>query len=141
MISRFDFVFSYWIITWYVLYELSIISYNPKFVLVIGIIVNICEIMLMIYCNYYLIYILIFIITNTFIKLFPLWTLRNTPIRKIDIVFSIGLFLLYNFWLFVNNIYFSTFILESIYLMKENKPIGPFLYFIDRYVIPKSWKQ
>lgn len=141
MISRFDFVFSYWIITWYVLYEFSIISYNPKFVLVIGIIVNICEIMWMIYYNYYLIYILIFIITNTFIKLFPLWTLRNTPIRKIDIVFSIGLFLLYNFWLFVNNIHFSTFILESIYLMKENKPIGPFLYFIDRYVIPKSWKQ
>lgn len=141
MISRFDFVFSYWIITWYILYEFRLISYNPKFILILGILVNIFEILLMIYYNNYLIYILVFIITNTFIKLFPLWTLRHTIIRKTDIIFSIGLFLLYNFWLFVNNIHLSKFILDSFYLTKENKPIGPFLYYMDRYVIPKSWKQ
>ena len=38
--ARFDQIFSYWIFVWYLLYVLGVISYNPKFALIIGVITN-----------------------------------------------------------------------------------------------------
>lgn len=37
---RLDYVFSYWIFAWYLLYIAKITKYNPKFVLILGIIEN-----------------------------------------------------------------------------------------------------
>ena len=38
--DRFDFIFSYWIFIWYILYELKIVSYNPKGALVFALVEN-----------------------------------------------------------------------------------------------------
>ena len=35
-----DLLFSYWIISWYVLYEINVIKYNPKFWLIIALLSN-----------------------------------------------------------------------------------------------------
>ena len=37
---RFDLVYSYWIFAWYLLYIFKIIPYNPKLVLIIGVVEN-----------------------------------------------------------------------------------------------------
>jgi hypothetical protein len=46
---RFDYVFSYWIFAWFLLYEFGYTSYNPKIALIIALIENIGILCLMIY--------------------------------------------------------------------------------------------
>ena len=45
--NRFDFVFSYWIFAWYILYICNIVKYNPKWALTIGLVENIGILFLM----------------------------------------------------------------------------------------------
>ena len=46
---RIDYFFSYWIFAWYILYVFSIVKYNPKFALTIGLIENIIKLFFMLY--------------------------------------------------------------------------------------------
>jgi hypothetical protein len=43
-----------------------------------------------------------FIVINTFIKVIPLYYLRNEPIKMRDIVFTIVLFFIFIIWLHIN---------------------------------------
>jgi len=62
MQSRFDFVFSYWIFVWSLLYNNKLVSYNPKFALIIALIANIIKLFTMIYYKNSFIYIVLFIL-------------------------------------------------------------------------------
>jgi hypothetical protein len=46
--------------------------------------------------------IFLFIVINTFIKIVPLYYLRNELIHKKDIYFTFGLFVLFILWLHIN---------------------------------------
>lgn len=100
---RFDLVFSYWIYLWYILYALHATSYSPKFPLLLGLFDNIIMFILMIIYGTSSRTIIYFIIINTFIKVVPLYYLRNEKISIIDIYFTICLFLLFIIWLYINN--------------------------------------
>ena len=76
---RFDFLFSYWIFIWYLLYEVGVITFNPKIAFVLGILENIVLFIAMIYVNQSWIHLVTFCLINTIIKGIPLWTLWNTP--------------------------------------------------------------
>jgi hypothetical protein len=101
---RLDFIFSYWIFLWFVLYKLTnIIKYSPKFIIILGIIENFGLLLYLIYkkSSYY--NITKFIIINTFIKIIPLYLIINDKIILRDVIASIILFLIYLLWLFINN--------------------------------------
>ena len=99
---RTDLVFSYWIYLWFILYELKLISYSPKFPLIIGIIDNLIMLVVMILYGTSIRTIFYFIMINTLIKVVPLYYLRNESIKLNDIYFTCGLFLLFIFWLHLN---------------------------------------
>jgi hypothetical protein len=99
---RGDLVFSYWIYAWFILYELKIIEYSPKFPLILGIIHNLIMLIFMLLYGTSRRTIFYFIVINTLIKVIPLYYLRNEPIKLNDIYFTCGLFLLFVFWLHLN---------------------------------------
>ena len=94
-----DYIFSYWIILWYLFYELGLITYNPKFALYIGLVENLFVFFSMIYHKVLLRNILFFSFIIFIFKVVPLWTIRNTKIKRIDIEATFALFIMYIGWL------------------------------------------
>ena len=135
MIPRFDFVFSYWIFIWYVLYEYKIIGYNPKIALFLALLHNLIRLLTMIYFNNSIIYILLFILIQLCIKVYPLWSLRNVSSSSRDIYAIIGLFIIYNLWLWLNNENIVHLHNTSYYSIKHNTISTPIIYLVDKYVI------
>jgi len=101
---RLDFVFSYWIFLWFLLYLLKIVPYSPKFVIILGIIENIFVFIHMIFYKSSIYNIIKFIIINIFIKIVPLLLVWKDKIVKRDIYATIILFLIYLLWLFYNRL-------------------------------------
>jgi len=99
---RADLVFSYWIYIWFILYEFKFTGYSPKFPLILGVIENLIMLIFMILYGTSRRTIFYFIVINTLIKVLPLYYLRNEPIKLNDIYFTIGLFIVFVFWLHVN---------------------------------------
>ena len=99
---RADLVFSYWIYAWFILYVFKFITYSPKFPLILGLIDNIIMLILMIYFGSKSKTIILFIAINTLIKVVPLYYLRNQRIKKSDIYFTVGLFIIFVIWLHIN---------------------------------------
>jgi hypothetical protein len=100
---RFDYLFSYWIFVWYLLYFFHFTIYNPKFVLICAIIENLILLCSMIYYNTYLSVIILFICGLFIIKILPLYLIWNTKIKWQDILFTFFLFFIYIIWLYINN--------------------------------------
>jgi hypothetical protein len=129
---RFDFVFSYWIFAWYLLYMLKIVKYNPKWALTIGLIENTFALALMFFYKNSFINIFLFCFINLFIKILPLWTLRKTKYEINGMYSLIILFCIYLLWLKINN-----FDLKNSqwfeYIKKNNDP-GPFTYYAKQFL-------
>ena len=123
-------IFSYWIFFWYLLYIFKFIKYNPKFILIFGLFENIILFCLMIYFGSKFTSIILFLIINFFIKIYPIYTLRNSKIKSKDIYASILLFIIYLFYLYVNN---KSFIQTQIHIATSllyDKNDTPFLHFV-----------
>jgi len=129
---RFDFVFSYWIFTWYVLYALRLTTYNPKIALIVGIIHNTGLLLSMFYYKNDWIHIATFCFINLFIKVIPLWTLRNDEYRWKDFYALIVYFMIHLVWLYVNGQLHG--IDKGVEKIKANLPVGPFMQLVDKYV-------
>lgn len=131
---RLDYVFSYWILAWYLLYIAKITKYNPKFVLILGIIENSFLLLFMIIYKTKISSIIIFIIINIFIKIIPYYTVRNDKIIKKDIIATIILFIIYCLWLYINTgnnvIEFHLKISESVIKDKNETPAMRFINYI-----------
>lgn len=129
---RADLVFSYWIYVWYLFYAFKLISYSPKFPLILGLIDNIIMLILMLSYGTSRRTIFYFIIINTFIKVVPLYYLRNEKINLKDIYFTCGLFLLFIIWLHIN----KQSLVGNIKLVHDSLLYGqdktPFMAFISK---------
>ena len=117
MIIRPDFIFSYWIFVWFILYFTHIVTINPKLWLIIALLENIISI-LVISLKSKMYIIIRFIIINFFIKAIPLYLIWNTKIHSIDVVCSLLLFVIYLLWLYINN-----FTIYALYKMIYNSHI------------------
>ncbi len=104
-----DELFSYWIFGWYFVYMIGYTKYNPMIALMIGNIANMFVLIAMIYFKTKFKNILYFIIVNLFFKILPLWTLRNTKIKKIDIYATFILFLVYVGWIFWKEVWIKLY--------------------------------
>ena len=134
MQRRFDFVFSYWVFVWFLLYHFKIVSYNPKFALVIALFANIIKWFTMMYYQNSFNYIVLFILIQLCIKVYPLWTLRNISIGIPEIVSTIIVFSLYNIWLTFNNESIVQLTKKGHDAVKENKIDTPLIFSIDKYI-------
>jgi hypothetical protein len=102
-VLRIDLVFSYWIYVWFLLYFFKYTIYSPKFALTLGVLDNIGLLILMLMWGTSMKTISWFLIINIFIKIIPLYSLRNEPYKRKDIYFMLGLFGIYIIWLHINN--------------------------------------
>jgi hypothetical protein len=77
-------------------------DYIPKFVLIAGILENLIVLFYMIRFGSNFRTISRFVAVNTIIKVLPLYTVRDAPIRKRDVIATGIYFALYLGWLYVN---------------------------------------
>lgn len=132
IITRFDFIFSYWVFILVILYILHFINYNPTPLLILGILLNIYEIVLMIYYQNSTLHIITFTTLFIIMKIIPYLYIKNVKITRDDIRTSILIILIYFLWLFVNKVDIVEFVKNYTIGIKENKPNGPFTYYVDR---------
>ena len=113
-----DFIFSYWIFVWFLLYEIHIIKFNPKFAIILGFIEN--SILLFFMIQYSTLkHILFFLIFNFFIKVLPFYFIWKTKFHKKDVVFTLFLFIIYLLWIKMNNV---DDVVDSIIHNREETP-------------------
>jgi hypothetical protein len=126
-----DLIFSYWVLIWYVLYEIHLLKYNPKFWLIIAFLTNFYNFYFMFYFKrYYMLF--LFIMVVLIIKGIPIWTLRNTPIRVNDIIAGSVLFIIYYIWLTYNNETLYSLFHKFYISIRDNNPNStPFMYFLN----------
>ena len=133
---RFDYLFSYWIFVWYLLYFFRKTKYNPKFILICGIIENIILLFFMIYYKTNAIIILLFIFGMFIIKIIPTYIIWNTNIKGKDILFTFTLFFIYLIWLYINNksLYYLYNDTKQVVLNKKYFPSTELLLKIYNYL-------
>jgi len=96
---RADFILYYWVLFWYVFYVTGYLSQNPAPALWIGLLLNILILFMMIYYGVKTKTMLYFVAVTVVSKVFLLWTLKDIPIVKKDILATIGLGIMYIGWL------------------------------------------
>jgi hypothetical protein len=103
-IVRVDFIFSYWIFFWFVIYQIKLIPYNPKDAIIFAVVVNIIMLLYLIYNKSRGYYLFKFSFINTIIKIIPLLTLYNTKTTSKDNVFLLLILFLYLLWIYFNQL-------------------------------------
>jgi hypothetical protein len=129
---RLDFIFSYWILLWYLAYAIKFTDISPKFALVFGILENIAMFSFMSYKGASLDSLFRFGFSNFVIKAIPLYLLRGEPIRRSDVIMTLLIFGLYNAWLYVNGETFSRVVTQITDSLVNNKNETPFMKLLDQ---------
>ena len=129
---RFDLVFSYWIFAWYLFYKARLLSYNPKFIIIAGIIENSLLLLYMIIHGSNMHTIGWFIFINTFIKVIPFYTVRNERIHVRDIWFSGLVFGMYAVWIALNRQSLKGNYRAVVDSLIHNRDETPFLAFVKK---------
>lgn len=140
-VERFDLIFSYWILMWFVLYALGLPLCSPKFALIIGILANMLMFSYLFYKNISRTKLIYFILINTFIKALPLIYLRDENIKLVDVYFTIILFLIFVVWLKLNEQYTTDNISNILDLYLDNNKQSPSmirLNAIKKYLLNNS---
>ena len=132
--ERIDFIFSYWIFAWYLLYYFRIVTYNPKFAIIIGIIENVCILLLMFYYKTNAKLIILFIIMLFLLKIIPIYTIRNEKINNKDIILTIILFIIYLCWRVINHKSIVNFSQEMKQLIIYNKNTLPGMTILAKFI-------
>ena len=126
-----DFIFSYWIFAWFVLHILRFVKASPKLWIILASIENIISVFFILKAGFY--YVFRFIFINFFLKAVPLIVMRREKIRKYDVVFSIGLLLVYVVYLLFNKESVAS-IYKDIYNAQFDvaKTQGPLSHYFDK---------
>jgi hypothetical protein len=129
---RLDFIFSYWILIWYLAYVVKFTNLSPKFALLIGIIENLALFVFMIYKRTDIDSLLRFGFGNMLIKVLPFYLLRNEIIIRSDVIVTLLVFALYNAWLYINNETFISIVEKTTDSLVHNKNNTPFMKLLDQ---------
>jgi hypothetical protein len=125
-----DYIFSYWIFGWYILYITGLFNHNPKFALYLGLLENLFVLVSMIYYNVNVKNIFYFTLIILLMKVIPLWTLRQTTMSEKDLYATLGIFLMYIGWIVWEE---HVFILYKAYTdMLNNKNQLPGMLFLEK---------
>jgi hypothetical protein len=129
---RIDLVFSYWIFAWYLLYKAQLLSYNPKFIIIVGLIENLFLLVYMIMHGSNAHTIQWFIFINTIIKVIPFYTIRNERIKMRDVWFSGLVFGMYAVWIALNRQSITGNFKAVVDSLVKNRDETPFLKFVKK---------
>lgn len=127
-----DYLFSYWVFFWYILYIGGLVHQNPKVAIIIALLENLFMLCLMVYLRIKPKNLFYFAIIIVLIKVIPLWTLRNTQIKKSDMYATIGLILMYIGWIIWDEKVHETFIAYGQLL--DNRIQTPGMLFLDKLI-------
>jgi len=94
-----DYLFSYWVFGWYILYMVGFVTPNPKFAIIVALLENLFVLASMVYVRIIPKNIFYFSLIVIIFKVVPLWTIRNTTIKKRDLYATFGFFLMYIGWI------------------------------------------
>lgn len=118
-------IFSYWIFIWFILYYFRLITYNPLFILIVGYIITLGQLIYMTFRGISYYNFIKYFIINIVIKLIPILLIIKFPIKFNikDIYFSIYLILLYIFIMSIinKNPYNYYKMMINTYLRDDNK--------------------
>jgi hypothetical protein len=131
--QTFDLAFSYWIFIWFLFYYFKLIPYNPKIFLILALIHNIILCLLYIYFGHSVILIVLFLVIIVFIKIIPLWILRNTAYKTSDFIAGSLLFILFNVWKYIRLGSIKNIIdydKKEWNQLKSRRPVTPLLSFL-----------
>lgn len=128
---RLDFIFSYWILIWYLAYVIQFTNISPKFALMFGVAENIAMFSYIAYVGTPISILMRFGFANLIIKIIPLYLLRGEPIRRVDVIMTLLIFGLYNAWLYVNGETFSRVVAQITDSLVHNKNETPFMKLLD----------
>lgn len=129
---RIDFIFSYWIFAWYLLYMARITIYSPKLALIIAVIEAVVSYMLLKTANTFTMVSTLIIVSC--IKIFPLITLWREPIRQRDIWVLFTLFIIYNIWLGVHGETMLGVYKKIQVILDNNTYQLPFMYLLSKLI-------
>ena len=94
-----DYLLSYWVFAWYLLYMTGLVAQNPKFAILLALIENLFVLITMVYLKVRPKKIIYFAIMIVLIKVIPLWTVLKHKIELRDINATFGLVLMYIGWI------------------------------------------
>lgn len=129
---RLDFIFSYWILIWYLAYAVKFTNLSPKFALLIGIIENFGLFLFMIYKKTDINSLMRFGFGNLLIKVLPFYLLRGESIKQSDVIVTLLVFALYNAWLYINSETFVSIVEKTTDSLVHNKNNTPFMKLLDQ---------
>jgi len=139
MIIRTDYLFSYWIFIWFILFyatykesSLKNTVPSPKLAFIIAIFENIIEIILLSRVNQNPWQILKFFITIFLFKILPLYLIWDIPLVILrDIYILIGVFIIYNIYLYTMGTSLIEVYKETQKSLEQNYNQTPFYRFLD----------
>jgi hypothetical protein len=99
---RVDFVFSYWIFSWYLAYIAKLTTFNPKWGLVLGITENIVLAIVLFAYGAKSADLTLFLLINMVIKGVPLYSIYESKTTPRDIYAIAALFVMYVLWVHIN---------------------------------------
>ena len=127
---RVDFIFSYWVFIWYLLYIFRITNYNPLFALYLGLFENLFTIGLMLYNRSK--YTILFLINVLLFKGIPIYTLRKLSFSVNDVFRTILLFCIYLFWVRINDVSILDLGKKHILSLINDKNETPFMFMLNK---------
>lgn len=117
-----DFIFSYWIFTWFLFYYFRLTDFNPLFALICGLIFNCFQIIAYLFYNNYK-KALYFLIVNILIKIIPISLIYNHKIVFKDIYLT---FLLLIIFMIYSKIFSENQLKSFMNSLKTKKIDSPF---------------
>lgn len=131
-----DKILTYWILVWYILYMFRIVTINPKFALIMGLIINMIMLLFIIRVAD-MVNIFYFLIVVSITKIIPILTIWNSKIHTNDIYYTADVVCTYLVWLYVTNSMYNpvTALKQSVTSYKPTNP-GMFLLhsLFDKYL-------
>lgn len=118
---RLDFIFSYWIFAWFLLYIIGLINTPPKFLLIVGFVINLIELAYLFIEKVSVYNLVKFSVINTFLKVIPLYFVYQIKITQYEIMLSSCLLLLYFMWLYIHKVNVQYFYSQFLDTYKTNR--------------------
>lgn len=101
---RLDYIYSYWIFAWFLLYIIGIVQTPPIILIYFGLLGNLIELIYLIYKRASKYNLIKFILINTCLKVIPLYFIWNEKITNHEIKLTIIITFIYFLWLYINKI-------------------------------------
>ena len=101
--NRPDLNFTCWILVWFVLYFFKVIHYNPKYLLILGIVLAVLQFGVLVLYYKSISYIIAFIMANLLLKGLPLYVIYSAKTTAEDVYVLFIFVVLYAVYLKLNN--------------------------------------